>query len=263
MSSEHFNSVLVHNAKSRRLPAFTLVELLVVLSIIALLAGLILPALARAQSKARQTTCLNNLKQIGLAYILYREDHEDINVACRLCPDTPADPYGSNAGVPSGNGPNSPPPTGPNEVWWAPYDPTQVPDGFPGAGWKPGLLSPYIEFSNSFKCPIEQQWQCGYGMNYSEGSPMGKADGFVSQPSDRIIVWDHRRSPGCSDSRVAAPRPPWLPFTATSHYPTRHDGRMTALFYDAHVETLNPATLRPRNFREPGSAPPLPGYPGE
>lgn len=60
---------------------FTLIELLVVIAVIAILAVILFPVFAQAREKARQTTCLSNLRQIGMAWTLYAQDYDE-----NVCP---------------------------------------------------------------------------------------------------------------------------------------------------------------------------------
>lgn len=60
-----------------RIRGFTLIELLVVIAIIAILAAILFPVFARAREKARQTSCLSNLKQLGLALQMYAQDYDE------------------------------------------------------------------------------------------------------------------------------------------------------------------------------------------
>src|SRR3981189_980323 len=62
---------------SRQRKAFTLIELLVVIAIIAILAAILFPVFAQARAKARQTSCLSNVKQLTLGMVMYCQDYDE------------------------------------------------------------------------------------------------------------------------------------------------------------------------------------------
>jgi prepilin-type N-terminal cleavage/methylation domain-containing protein len=97
--------------------AFTLIELLVVIAVIAILASLMLPALARTKNQGQNAVCINNLRQLGVATRVYAQDNNDRMPAAELLPTSPVnqtnplpricDVLGPDVGKSSG-GTNSP-----------------------------------------------------------------------------------------------------------------------------------------------------------
>lgn len=117
--------------------AFTLIELLVVIAIIAILAGMLLPALAQAKAKSQGTLCNSNMRQIGLAYKFYADDHDSKLVE-----------FGKDL------------PSGPND--WIPNHPFYT--------YWPDLLRNYLQNRAVVHCPQAKNSSFGIGMTYSTGT---------------------------------------------------------------------------------------------
>ena len=224
--------------------ALTLIELLVVIAVVAILAAILFPVFAETRGKARQASCTSNLRQIGTAIALYRQDYDGVNTRHRFCPDSPADPLCDTTPGPTF--------TGPGEVWWAPYDNSVAPDSAgPYPHYKSGFLQPYVKSVEIFKCPEARQWQSGYAMSYITGGPMGVHDAEVENPT-AFFVWNHARTPACADVRLRrSPRGPWLPFDGAgsdTHYPKRHNQGLVVSRYDTSVKWLKPSSLKVSDF---------------
>lgn len=115
--------------KSRnRFSAFTLIELLVVIAIIAILAAILFPVFAQAREKARQTVCVSNQKQLGLAFSMYIQDYDETTPGAFLNITTPEKPAFVAGGDPD------------NAAWVIPYD---------------MQLLPYTKNEQMFACPSD------------------------------------------------------------------------------------------------------------
>jgi prepilin-type N-terminal cleavage/methylation domain-containing protein len=154
--------------------AFTLIELLAVLGVIALLAALLLPATNGVKERSRETSCLNNLRQIGIALRLYHDENGN-RFPLRI----------------SMAGSIGTPPKGPESAadWW---DFTHAMGGRDGAGSKtpPGSRRPltqYVKSPETFRCPSDRgdvrirptywsQFGCSYTYNAMGHGRLSKSE---------------------------------------------------------------------------------------
>jgi prepilin-type N-terminal cleavage/methylation domain-containing protein/prepilin-type processing-associated H-X9-DG protein len=192
---------------------FTLIELLVVIAIIAILAAILFPVFARAREKARQTSCLSNLKQMGLAWLQYAQDYDGVTVPVQ---------------------------TGPVTAY-------TLPDGDASSGfiyWA-ALLYPYTRNVQVYNCPSnsfawhgESTVMSCYGyLSINWGVAMSS----YAQAANTVVMYDVRaagafadlHAPGAGNANDSP-----VPY-CDSGFSDIHNGGSNALFADGHGKWLS------------------------
>ena len=228
----------------RKTCGFTLIELLVVIAIIAILAAILFPVFAQARAKARQTTCLSNEKQIGLALMMYTQDYDET---------LPGNTF-HQAGLSQPLG------------WNQPYDASS---DITWRVWARDIL-PYTKNMGVFKCPETKPRSsdgvCNPAANTCEITGVPNAgttnylmNGIVAScplaaltaPADLIFVHEVRNF-----NRVAQEKPRMLPtgvatnFT-NAYYDILHNGGTNLLFCDGHAKWQRRDAIRYAQFGAP------------
>ncbi len=195
---------------------FTLIELLVVIAIIAILAAILFPVFARAREKARQTSCLSNVKQLTLGALMYVQDYDE----CL---------FGHIQGT--------------RNTFYPPVEPF--------LNWSQ-QVHPYVKNAQIFTCPSNptagwtftpKDYYFGYGMNYwmtyyyyySTG-----AMSYIQKPAETIWFTDcnyYVVYPTCY--LATYPTNPTYGVNGTARLQLRHNGGVNVGFLDGHAKWMS------------------------
>jgi prepilin-type N-terminal cleavage/methylation domain-containing protein/prepilin-type processing-associated H-X9-DG protein len=196
--------------------AFTLIELLVVIAIIAVLAAILFSGFPQTRAKARQTACLSNMMQLGMAFHMYSQDYDELMPVNRTCVGGAAPGYQSCA------------------------------DGITTTGWV-DMIQPYIKNLGVLKCPNDgtpvirpqaggyvisanpntrtNRNRTSYAKNNNIGNvppPFGYtvADAQITYPSMTVLLFEWGPNQGGGDNGLEDPGAPFNIQRDTTQQPT-------------------------------------------
>ena len=240
---------LPHRPLSNRRRGFTLIELLVVIAIIAILAAILFPVFAQAKEAAKKTSCLSNLKQVGLAAVMYGGDNDDT-----LFPWTYTHPQADGDWT---------------YYWFADMPPsgsTKKPD------FANGFLGPYMKTGPLVDCPDATNLQgkdskpVAYGANwflFLDFNTGYRPISFTSMdaPAETIFMGDSAQyfGPGVTPARCEFLSPVLGPF---NYLHARHGGETSNLnWMDGHAKSIKPGYFQTGNPYFDGMKTAKIGYP--